>query len=112
MATCNYISPYTLQSQHQTEGLWGLTSKFGNVIVTCSPLPTSSSPSHVVSIEAGLKSSVHTNQCTNLLVASEYLRFTVDIEKNHPFKLFTFCCTAAKIEETQKITRVSTQRSL
>lgn len=35
-----------------------LTSKLGKVIVTCSPLPTSSSPSHVVSIEAGLKSSV------------------------------------------------------
>lgn len=35
-----------------------LTSKLGNVIVTCSPLPTSSSPSHVVSMDAGLKSSV------------------------------------------------------
>lgn len=36
-----------------------VTSKFGSVIVTCSPLPTSSSPSHVVSMEAGLKSSMN-----------------------------------------------------
>lgn len=35
-----------------------LTSKFGSVTVTCSPLPTSRSPSHVVSMEAGLKSSM------------------------------------------------------
>lgn len=35
-----------------------LTSKLGKVIVTCSPFPTSSSPSQVVSIEAGLKSSM------------------------------------------------------
>lgn len=35
-----------------------LTSKLGKVIVTCSPLPTSSSPSHAVSMDAGLKSSV------------------------------------------------------
>lgn len=37
------------------------TSKLGNVIVTCSPFPTSRSPSHVVSIDAGLKSSASTN---------------------------------------------------
>lgn len=34
-----------------------LTSIFGSVIVTCSPLPTSRSPSQAVSIDAGLKSS-------------------------------------------------------
>lgn len=49
------------------------TSKFGSVIVTCSPLPTSSFPSHAVSMEAGLKSSMnrkktfifHNNQMSN-----------------------------------------------
>lgn len=38
------------------------TSKLGNVIVTCSPFPTSRSPSHAVSIDAGLKSSVGENK--------------------------------------------------
>lgn len=41
----------------QSEYIQILTSILGRVIVTCSPLPTSSSPSQEVSIEAGLKSS-------------------------------------------------------
>lgn len=38
------------------------TSKLGNVIVTCSPFPTSRSPSQAVSMDAGLKSSVGANK--------------------------------------------------
>lgn len=51
-----------------------LTSRLGSVIVTCSPFPTSSSPTQEVSMEAGLKSSGSKRQKNSL--SSKLLNYT------------------------------------